>query len=47
MMYLRRALPASHCCAARSAPRRNTRADLHNEPPKYPADFKHFDYVKP
>ncbi|MDQ0740110.1 extracellular solute-binding protein [Pseudomonas sp. W4I3] len=47
MMLLRRTLFASLllCSAAQAAPQHAL--TLYNEPPKYPADFKHFDYVNP
>jgi len=33
------------CATAHAAPQHAL--TLYNEPPKYPADFKHFDYVNP
>ena len=47
MMYLRTALLGGLllCTAAQAAPQHAL--TLYNEPPKYPADFKHFDYVNP
>lgn len=47
MMYLRTALLGSLllCTVAQAAPQHAL--TLYNEPPKYPADFKHFDYVNP
>ena len=47
MMHLRNALLASLllCNVAHAAPQHAL--TLYNEPPKYPADFKHTDYVNP
>ncbi|MCK3853700.1 extracellular solute-binding protein [Pseudomonas sp. W2Jun17] len=47
MMSLRTTLLASLllCTSAQAAPQHAL--TLYNEPPKYPADFKHFDYVNP
>ena len=47
MMYLRNVLLGSLllCTTAHAAPQHAL--TLYNEPPKYPADFKHFDYVNP
>ncbi|QHF45303.1 hypothetical protein PspS35_16475 [Pseudomonas sp. S35] len=47
MMYLRTSLFAGLllCCAAHAAPQHAL--TLYNEPPKYPANFKHTDYVNP
>ena len=47
MMSLRTTLLASLllCTAAHAAPQHAL--TLYNEPPKYPADFMHFDYVNP
>lgn len=33
------------CCGPLAAPKHAL--TLYDEPPKYPADFKHFDYVNP
>ncbi|MGE8179204.1 extracellular solute-binding protein [Pseudomonas fluorescens] len=48
MMRLRTLLGlvfAGLACTAQAAPQHAL--TLYNEPPKYPADFKHFDYVNP
>ena len=47
MMTLRTALFGAllACGAANAAPQHAL--TLYSEPPKYPADFKHFDYVNP
>ncbi|KAF1029308.1 MAG: Oligopeptide-binding protein AppA [Pseudomonas sp.] len=47
MMSLRTVIAASllFCNAAHAAPQHAV--TLYNEPPKYPADFKHTDYVNP